>query len=80
MYNPQRVILVATVLYCIMLLALSCVLRLWLSCLLDRIARISNCNSIQMSIRLITEGSDWPAYNLIVQSKGKGPRVIGQSA
>ena len=72
MYNPQRVILVASILYSIMLLALSCVLLFRLSCLLDTIARNSNCNLTHMSIRLITEGSDWPAYNLIIQSKGKG--------
>ena len=53
-----------------------CVLLFRLSCLLDTIASVSNCNLIQMIIRLITEGSEWPGYNLIIKSKGRGLRFI----
>ena len=54
----------------------SWVLLFRLSCLLDTIAKISNCNLFQMIIRLITEGSEWLGYNLIIKSKGKGLRFI----
>ena len=33
-----------------------------------------------MIICPITEGFEWPGYNLIINSKGKGPRFIGQIA
>ena len=54
-----------------MLLAPPCVLLVRLSCLLDTIARISNVKLFEMIIRPITEGSEWPGYNLIIKSKGK---------
>ena len=31
-------------------------------------------------MRLITEGSEWPGYNLIIKSKGNAPRFIGRIA
>ena len=49
-----------------------------LSRLLDTIAIISNDKLISMIICPITEGFEWPGYNLIIKSKGKGPRFIGQ--
>ena len=40
----------------------------YLQPLLDKLARNSDCNLIQLSMSLITEGSQWPIYNLIIKS------------
>ena len=74
-YHPEGLDLVAKILYCSVACPF-CVLLFRLSCLLDTIARVSICNLIQMIICLIKEGSDWPCYNLIIKSKGKGLRFI----
>ena len=69
--NPERA---NVVIKSPVLLSVACPFYvLLLGCLVNAIVMINNCKLLQIIIRLITEGSEWPEQNL---TKGNGSAIV----